>query len=766
MLTDNSEWIASDLQTKTRSTTTRGNTAVYHSTTRSEPSQWAEDKDIAGDETLVLAAPNSNSLTTQVGANAGLKGDFDKNGHLSNAVDSTDTPISPAYPAAAFALDLGNVINTPTPSPAIFALGIVRDPVISYNPGSTSDWRRPYWTTRWDSLGDAVSDFISDYPLALDRAKNFDAKAMAAARTAASPQYADLVAMSVRQLYASIDITTGKSSDGKVNVQGFMKDVGGSRRVNPVEALYASLPSILYVNSSLAAILLDPLLESQASSGYQHDYAAPDLGRYHSTPIHLDRRLIVLPDSASMLIMSWLYTQKSGNGLLIDRYYGLLKRWADGLVTNALSADAGYTTSDGLTTKGNSNVALKGILGIYAMGEITKALESRGKQSATADHYSNLAKSMYIQWETVAFQSGRMSSEFSQSSSWTLGYNIYAATLMGADLVGKNVLDGQTSFYSSQFSSSGSKLGLGFDSNAEYIVKSHWSLFAAGAATSTTVRDSFISGVWSRTFMKGRISPFSTTWDLRSGASPPNMTDGSASAITDFQMSRPTFNSDGLSGDGSKQQGKKVSAGAIAGGIVGGLAVILALILLAIFLARRRRQKQIQEDDPDITSAFTPAPESPRPATVAESPSFFTRLLGARSSRATDGEAAMSPFLKAPLHSSRRVYRMSPHRSEAPQPYPTRCPQALKARVRIVALSSIGMSQEIPSHRPVLVVLESPATPIQGPPGLLPVDSPPNDDLRAEVIELRRQMAEIQARTMGSTDDFQHRNDEPPPSYS
>ncbi|KAF6741139.1 hypothetical protein DFP72DRAFT_1084817 [Ephemerocybe angulata] len=276
--------------------------------------------------------------------------------------------------------------------------------------------------------------------------------------------------------------------------------------------------------------------------------------------------------------------------------------------------------ANGLTTKGNSNVALKGILGIYAMGEITKALESRGKQSATADHYSNLAKSMYIQWETVAFQSGRMSSEFSQSSSWTLGYNIYAATLMGADLVGKNVLDGQTSFYSSQFSSSGSKLGLGFDSNAEYIVKSHWSLFAAGAATSTTVRDSFISGVWSRTFMKGRISPFSTTWDLRSGASPPNMTDGSASPAQGAMFSLlaltlpnvPTnFNSDGLSGDSSKQQGRKVSAGAIAGGVVGGLAVILALILLAIFLARRRRQKQIQEDDPDINFRLHTCPREP-----------------------------------------------------------------------------------------------------------------------------------------------------------
>lgn len=59
-----------------------------------------------------------------------------------------------------------------------------------------------------------------------------------------------------------------------------------------------------------------------------------------------------------MLIMSWLYTQKGGNGLLVEEYvrpsaaslsvisnvlcsqYPLLKKWADYLVQNALRPTA------------------------------------------------------------------------------------------------------------------------------------------------------------------------------------------------------------------------------------------------------------------------------------------------------------------------------------------------------------------------------------------------------------------------------------------
>jgi hypothetical protein len=49
--------------------------------------------------------------------------------------------------------------------------------------------------------------------------------------------------------------------------------------VNPVEVIYAAFPAFLYLDSSLAGALLEPLLEFQTTpSLYSHGYAAPDLG--------------------------------------------------------------------------------------------------------------------------------------------------------------------------------------------------------------------------------------------------------------------------------------------------------------------------------------------------------------------------------------------------------------------------------------------------------------------------------------------------------
>jgi len=50
------------------------------------------------------------------------------------------------------------------------------------------------------------------------------------------------------------------------------------RRTNPVDTLYASFPAFLFLNTTLAGKLLEPLLEFQHSSLYKNDYAAPDLG--------------------------------------------------------------------------------------------------------------------------------------------------------------------------------------------------------------------------------------------------------------------------------------------------------------------------------------------------------------------------------------------------------------------------------------------------------------------------------------------------------
>ena len=49
-------------------------------------------------------------------------------------------------------------------------------------------------------------------------------------------------------------------------------------RVNPVEVLYSAFPAFMYIDPSLGAPLLEPLLRLQASPNYTISFAAADLG--------------------------------------------------------------------------------------------------------------------------------------------------------------------------------------------------------------------------------------------------------------------------------------------------------------------------------------------------------------------------------------------------------------------------------------------------------------------------------------------------------
>lgn len=51
------------------------------------------------------------------------------------------------------------------------------------------------------------------------------------------------------------------------------------RRVNAVETLFASFPMFMFVDPTLGAPLLEPLLRFQSSSSYTSSFAAADIGQ-------------------------------------------------------------------------------------------------------------------------------------------------------------------------------------------------------------------------------------------------------------------------------------------------------------------------------------------------------------------------------------------------------------------------------------------------------------------------------------------------------
>ncbi|KAK1226778.1 hypothetical protein PQX77_010239 [Marasmius sp. AFHP31] len=200
-----------------------------------------------------------------------LRSGFLTHGYLKNTKDTRFRNIDDKFPAFAFSHDLGQVTSTQS---VVYAVGLARDPVIKLVSEFGSSELRPYWSTRYNSVDEELQVFLADAIDAKARAIKLDNRIQTEALKI-SPFYRDLVSVATRQTLAAVETVVGPSPG---SIYMFMKDVGSSTRVSPVETLYAAFPAFLYINSTWCQYLLEPLLQYQSSSQYTKFYAAPDLG--------------------------------------------------------------------------------------------------------------------------------------------------------------------------------------------------------------------------------------------------------------------------------------------------------------------------------------------------------------------------------------------------------------------------------------------------------------------------------------------------------
>ncbi len=122
--------------------------------------------------------------------------------------------------------------------------------------------------------------------------------------------------------------------------------------------------------------------------------------------------LLITTSSASGQIFWWQnpYSQMDCTLFVLSPFLAIAEDWI-----SSKSA-----TADGILSA-TSNLVLKGIMGIYAMGQINKVLEARGADSSLTSHYlvshpscGTLSKSL-LSWIAT-----RIQREFSRSSGKTL----------------------------------------------------------------------------------------------------------------------------------------------------------------------------------------------------------------------------------------------------------------------------------------------------------------------------------------------------------
>ncbi|ESK94383.1 glutaminase, partial [Moniliophthora roreri MCA 2997] len=511
------EWVSGDNSLTANWSTTTSGSIVTHQVQLTSPRAFAETNDHTQYGSAFYSTPNTVGATFQTGADVTVRAQFINNGRLPNTQDTNFRAISNNWPVFALAHDLGNVGSGST-APVVFSVGHIRDPAIQYVVrGGSLQNRSLYFWSQFSSPAALISSFLGDFANALTRANAFDAKLNTDANKI-SADYASIAALSVRQAFGATEVTISRNSDGSWNTNDvivFMKEISSDGNTNTVDVIFPAWPIFLYTNPALGKYLLEGILRYQASGLYPNKWSVHDIGAHYPQAIgHNDGRDEAMPveESGNMLIMALSYAQKTGDNSHLTTYNTLFDQFTQFLITDSLIPANQISTDDFAGPLANqTNLAIKGIVGIKAMSEIARRLGDTNK----ASNYSAIAANYVTRWQGLATSSSgnHLTLSYGDNNSWGLSYNLLADKLLKLNLFPASVYQMQTAWYKTVTQ----PFGVPLDTRHTYT-KSDWEIWTAGLVTDTATRDIFISAVRKWASSGTSSAPFGDWYETTNGA--------------------------------------------------------------------------------------------------------------------------------------------------------------------------------------------------------------------------------------------------------
>ncbi|KAB2572356.1 Six-hairpin glycosidase-like protein [Lasiodiplodia theobromae] len=482
------EWVTGDRSQVAQWEYDTSGDLAYHKVYRQTQQAFSENADQAEWGNWYYATDAVDGLTFQSGSDDDVRSQFVSNGKLSNTKDTNFRAVNNDWPVMGFAVDLGsvntNAVNT------LFTIGLCQQDAIQFAGSDGYLPRQSLWLDYFSDDVAALSFFHKDYSTSSDKSTELDNKISSDAIGAAGQDYLTITSLSVRQVFASIQLVGTKDKHW-----AFLKEISSNGNMNTVDVIFPAHPLFLYTNPELLKLVMAPLFENQESGQYPNDYAIHDLGaHYPNATGHPDGNDEPMPleECGNMLIMVLAYYQRTQDLDYLNTHYDILRQWTTFLVDEALYPNNQLSTDDFAGTLANqTNLALKGIIGIEAMSKIAD-LTGHSDESST-DH--DTATSYIDQWQKLAVvpQDGNTPAHtnlaYNDAGSHGLLYNLYADSELSLNLVPQEIYDQQSAFYPTVERT----YGVPLDTRNSYT-KTDWEMFVAAIASQET-RDMFHSDI-------------------------------------------------------------------------------------------------------------------------------------------------------------------------------------------------------------------------------------------------------------------------------
>ncbi|EST06759.1 protein of unknown function DUF1793 [Kalmanozyma brasiliensis GHG001] len=479
----------------------KNDTSVFF-ITRKHPEVYTEFRQRAEWGNATYAARNHTGLTSRNNNNVVVHTEFIDHGKLS----FDHGPVGGPDNSFAFAVDFD---AKHAAKDALFAVGHMRTPYVNYirakHPGSNStksyqEDRYGYWQTQFgDSLQDAVAFFINDFDSALEKAKKFDRQVLEDSRAAVGggevgDKYAAITQLSVRQAFATFEITVSKDSKGRYNTSDtllFLKEISSNGDMSTVDVIFPLFPILSYANPDMLRDLMLPIFEYTESGLYPNKWCVHDLGTYPNAFGYNDGNdePMQVEESGNMIWMTLHWAQLVGKSKakpFLNDHYAIMKQWTQYLVDDSLIPAEQLSTDDFAGTLANqTDLAIKGIAAIAAMGKIADLLG----HTKDARSYANISSSYIKLWQdyAISHDASHTKLAYQADASWGTVYNLLADRMLDLNLVPRAVYKIQDAWYPRV----AEQYGVPLDSRHKWT-KTDWEMFAAAASDDPATHKLFI----------------------------------------------------------------------------------------------------------------------------------------------------------------------------------------------------------------------------------------------------------------------------------
>ncbi|KAI0999432.1 putative glutaminase [Podosphaera aphanis] len=440
---------------------------------------FSENADRAEWGTLYFSAPSD--VGHEAGTSALLRQHFSRNGYLRNLVDDRFRSIVDDEPVFAFTksfkLNQTSDSSGKTSDTVTFTIAHIQDLAIQFAAARGLTLMKPLWASYYRTVHELLDFHYYDFEKASEIAGNYSQQLEIDALASGSEDYKDILSLSARQVLGACSFAG--TPDNPVI---FLKEISSNGNMNTVDVIYPSFPFFLYTNPRWLAWLMEPLIENMLSGQYPNNYSMHDLGsRFPNATGHPDGRDEYMPveECGNMLIMGLALINslkfdtkpasmwsaigdttfiKSTGGQIslrvdrdgiddtfggpisakgerqaqqwIRRSYRLWKQWTGYLEREALIPANQLSTDDFAGMLANhTNLALKGIIGIRAMAEISASVGEYGD----AKYYFNISQNYIKSWQNdYSISRNRQYAKLTYSwfGSWTTLYNLFADSML------------------------------------------------------------------------------------------------------------------------------------------------------------------------------------------------------------------------------------------------------------------------------------------------------------------------------------------------